>query len=332
MQNPMASATTLEPNQASASGRYACPPGLLLRAAARGPQPMVVAAAESADVLQAVHWAAAFGMITPILVGTPSAIAASLASLGQHGAPYRVVATTGEDQAAEIAADLIAAGEAQILMKGHLHTDTLMRAVLDGARGLRRAARLSHIFAMHMPGTARDILITDAALNVAPDARTMTFIVRHAIGVASVLGIDHPRIAMLSATETVNRSMPSSIAADAFAASFREEATSKGCSISGPLALDVALSPASAALKGLTNDPVAGRADILVVPNIETGNALFKVLVHLLHATAIGVVLGAAVPIVLTSRADPVEAKLASIALACLLSAPTTSEGSTNPF
>jgi phosphate acetyltransferase len=183
---------------------------------------------------------------------------------------------------------------------------------------------------MHMPGTARDILITDAALNVAPDARTMTFIVHHAIEVASVLGIDHPRIAMLSATETVNRSMPSSIAADAFAASFRDEAASKGCSISGPLALDVALSPASAALKGLTNDPVAGRADILVVPNIETGNALFKVLVHLLHATAIGVVLGAAVPIVLTSRADPVEAKLASIALACLLSAPIISEGSAN--
>jgi phosphate acetyltransferase len=322
-QNPT---TKRRPPPDGVSGNYACPPNLLLRAAARGRQPMVVAAAGATDVLQAVHWAAAFGLITPILVGDQSVIRAALAHLGEPDAPYKIVAATSEQQAADVAADLVAAGEAQILMKGHLHTDTLMRAVLDGSRGLRRAARLSHVFAMHMQGSTRELLITDAALNIAPDPQTMTCIVRHAIDVAAALCIDHPRIAMLSATETINRAMPSSLAADAFATSFRNEALSKGCSISGPLALDVALSLAAAALKGLTNDPVAGQADILVVPNIETGNALFKVLVHLLHATAIGVVLGATVPIVLTSRADPIEAKLASIALACLLSSSTPSE------
>ena len=311
-------------------GHYACPPSLLVRAAARGPQPMVVAAAGADDVMQAVHWAASLGLVTPILVGDPVAIEASRATLDDPDTPYRVIAATGEEQAAQIAADLIAAGEARLLMKGHLHTDTLMRAVLDGARGLRRAARLSHIFAMQIPGSARALLITDAALNVAPDARTMTFIVRHAIDVAMVLGIDHPRIALLSATETINRSMPSSIAADAFALAFRDEAESKGCTISGPLALDVALSVAAATLKGLVNDPVAGRADILVVPNIETGNALFKALVHWQHATPIGVVLGAAMPIILTSRADPVEAKLASIALACLLVEPSVADRLSN--
>lgn len=331
MQTHASLTATLHPPQHDARGQYACPPHLLLRAAACGQQPMVVAAAAASDVLQAVQWATAFGLITPILVGNPTAIRASLTDLGEPDSAYKIVPAIGEDQAAEIAADLVAAGEARILMKGHLHTDTLMRAVLDGSRGLRRAARLSHVFAMHMPGAARELLITDAALNIAPDARTMTFIVRHAIEVAAALRIDHPRIAMLSATETINRAMPSSIAADAFARSFRDEAESKNCSISGPLALDVALSAAAAALKGLTHDAVAGQADILVVPNIETGNALFKILVHLLHATAIGVVLGAAVPIVLTSRADPVEAKLASIALACLLSSPAPLEDFVDP-
>ncbi|MGC8531487.1 MAG: phosphate acyltransferase [Acidiphilium sp.] len=331
MQTRSSPTATPHAPQHGTRGYYACPPNLLLRAAARGRQPMVVAAAGASDVLQAVHWAAAFGLITPILVGDQNDIRAALADLGETDAPYKIVPAIGEDQAAEIAADLVAAGEARILMKGHLHTDTLMRAVLDGSRGLRRAGRLSHVFAMHMQGAARELLITDAALNIAPDARTMTFIVRHAIEVAAALRIDHPRIAMLSATETINRAMPSSMAADAFAKSFRDEAESKNCSISGPLALDVALSSASAALKGLTNDTVAGQADILVVPNIETGNALFKILVHLLHATAIGVVLGAAVPIVLTSRADPVEAKLASIALACLLASPAPLEDSANP-
>lgn len=249
------------------------------------------------------------------------------AALRHQASPpaFRVVSAATDEDAARLAVGLVASGEAQLLMKGHLHTDVLMRTVLDRTTGLRRPGnRLSHVFVMRWPGAPRDLLITDAALNVAPDPVTTGHIVRHAITVAKIVGIRHPRIAMLSASETVNASMPSSIAAGAFVEAFRAEAMASGCSISGPLALDVALSMGAATLKGLVDDPVAGRADIIVVPNIETGNALFKMLVHLQHATAIGVVLGATVPIVLTSRADPIEAKLASIALAQLLSPPDT--------
>jgi phosphate acetyltransferase len=309
----------LQPHAVAASA-YLCPPALLLRARQRAPVAMAVAAAGAADVLQAVCWAASFGLVEPILVGDPPAIEAGLHR--QVSPPsFRIVPALTEADAARHAVELVRTGEAQLLMKGHLHTDVLMRAVLDRAAGLRLpGSRLSHVFVMRWPGTPRDLLITDAALNVAPDPETTLHIVRHAIRVAKTVGIVHPRIAMLSASETANAAMPSSCAAETFAASFREEAERSGSSIAGPLALDVALSPEAAALKGITDDAVAGRADILVVPNIETGNALFKALVHLQHATAIGVVLGATVPIVLTSRADPMEAKLASIALAQLLS------------
>ncbi|MCU4160398.1 phosphate acetyltransferase [Acidiphilium sp. AL] len=305
---------------AGAAGGYLCPPDLLLRARERGPTPMAVAAAGASDVLQSVCLAASFGLVEPILVGDPAAIGAVLSKEASPPA-FRIVPAMTEADAARLAVGLVTTGEARLLMKGHLHTDALMRAVLDRAAGLRPpGSRLSHVFVMRWPGAVHHLLITDAALNVAPDPETTLHIVRHAIRVAKTVGIAHPRIAMLSASETVNAAMPSSVAAGAFAASFCEEAERSGCSITGPLALDIALSPESAALKDMAGDAVAGRADVLIVPNIETGNTLFKALVHLLHATAIGVVLGATVPVVLTSRADPMEAKLASIALAQLLS------------
>lgn len=303
-----------------ANGAYLCPPGLLLRARQRGPTVMAVAAAGAAHVLQSVCWAASLGLVEPILVGDPAMIEQALR---QEATPplFRIVPAATEADAARLAVGLVASGEAGLLMKGHLHTDVLMRAVLERTAGLRRpGARLTHVFVMQWPGAPRPLLITDAALNVAPDPVTTEHIVRHAIIVARTVGIDHPRIAMLSASETVNASMPSSVAADAFVNGFRDEAIASGGSIAGPLAFDVAISMEAAALKGLGGDAVAGRADIIVVPNIETGNALFKALVHLRHAPAIGVVLGASVPIVLTSRADRIKARLASIALAQLLS------------
>lgn len=303
------------------AGGYLCSPALLLHAKTLGPAPMAIAAAHAEHVLQSVAWAAAFDLIEPILVGDAGWLTTAMPRHGLSLANCRIVPAADEAEAARIAVALVAEGTAQILMKGHLHTDALMRAVLDPVTGLRRGDRLSHVFAMRWPGRARDLLITDAALNVAPDRKTTVQIVRHAIRVARALGIAHPRIAMLSASEVINLAMPSSVAAGDFVASFRDEAEASGCSIAGPLALDVALSAASASLKGLEHDAVAGRADILVVPNIETGNALFKALVHLLNATAAGLVLGATVPIVLTSRADPVEAKLASIALARIVTA-----------
>jgi phosphate acetyltransferase len=297
---------------------YLCPPALLLRARRLGAVPVAIASANADHVLECAGWARGFGLIEPVLVGDAGWIERHIRDHEPSLAGARVVPASDE-AAAAIAVGLVRGGEAKMLMKGHLHTDVLMRAVLASGTGLRTNRRLSHVFAMIWPGAADYLLVTDAALNVAPDAKTMPHIVRHAVSVAHALGIAWPHIAMLSASEEVNPSMPSSVAADDFARSFAAEAAASGCSISGPLALDVALSGHAARLKGLHGDPVAGQADILVVPNIETGNALFKLLVHLRHATAIGVVLGATAPIVLTSRADPPEAKLASIALARIM-------------
>lgn len=297
---------------------YLCPPELLLRARSFGPVPMAVAAAAAAHVLQSVGWATAFGLIEPILVGDEAAIKVALPS---ELAKARIVPAKDDEEAAARAVALVRGGEAKLLMKGQLHTDTLLRAVLAPEIGLRTGNRLSHVFAMYWAARARPLLITDAALNIAPDAKTMLTITRHAMLAAKALGINEPRVAMLSATEEVNPAMPSSLAAKQFADEARGEVAAQGGFISGPLALDVALSPAAAKIKGLKNDPVAGQADILVVPNIETGNGLFKLLVHIANATAAGVVLGATVPIVLTSRSDPAEAKLASIALARLIAA-----------
>lgn len=297
---------------------YLCPPALLLRARAMGRVVVAVAAANAAHVLESVGWARHFGLIEPILVGDRDWIARHLAAFDPSLADVRIVAASDDEDAARQAVSLVHDGEAKLLMKGHLHTDVLMRAVLQPQGGLRTGRRLSHVFAMIWPGAAGYLLITDAALNVAPNPATMLHIVRHAVQVAKVLNIAQPRIAMLSATEERSLAMASSMAAGAFADEFQAEAAALGCAITGPLALDVAISKHAAKVKGMQNDKVAGATDILVVPNIETGNGLFKMLVHLKQATAIGVVLGASVPIILNSRADPAEAKLASIALARL--------------
>jgi phosphate acetyltransferase len=280
---------------------------------------VAVAAAHGAHVLQSVAWAEALGLVRPILVGDPGQIGLAAEAVGLTLGSCSIVPASDEAGAARAAVGVVQSGRAQALMKGHLHTDVLMRAVLDPRGGLRDRRRLSHVFAMLRTGETAPLLITDAALNVAPDDETRRCIVRHAIIVARALGLTTPRIALLSATEEINPAMPSSVAAADFAVSFQAEASDCGAHIAGPLALDLALSPTAARIKGLSDDPVAGRASILVVPNIETGNVLFKAMVHMLNATAAGVVLGAKVPIVLTSRSDPPEARLASIALACLV-------------
>lgn len=297
---------------------YLCPPALLLRARAMGRVVVAVAGANAVHVLESVGWARDFGLIEPILVGDKDWLARHVAAFGSALADVRIVAALDDEDAARLAVSLVHSGEAGLLMKGHIHTDVLMRAVLQPQVGLRTGRRLSHVFAMIWPGAPGYLLITDAALNVAPSAATMLHIVRHAVQVAKVLNIEQPRIAMLSATEERSLAMASSMAAGEFADEFQAEAAVLGCAITGPLALDVAISKHAATIKGMQNDKVAGATDILVVPNIETGNGLFKMLVHLKQATAIGVVLGASVPIILNSRADPAEAKLASIALARL--------------
>ena len=205
-------------------------------------------------------------------------------------------------------------------MKGHLHTGTLMRAVLNREKGLRTEHCLSHVFHMTLPGGDMPLCITDAAINVLPNIEQKLHIARNAIELLHALGNSNPKVALLSGSEVVTPSMPSSVEA----AEIAKRASSIGWDdaiVDGPLAFDLAVSPQAAAAKGITS-PVAGEADVILVPNLETGNALFKLMVHFMSATAAGIVLGAKVPLVLTSRADPAAAGLASAALAAIVSQP----------
>ena len=200
-------------------------------------------------------------------------------------------------------------------MKGHVHTNTLMRAVLNKKAGLRTGRRLAHVFAMFLPARQQPLLISDAALNVAPDEETHQAIILNCIDVARSLGIARPKVALLSATEEATDAVPSSI----HAARLSEWAAGEidDADVYGPLAFDLAVSPESAKIKGITN-PVAGHADVIVVPEIAAGNALFKAMVHFMDACAAGIVTGARVPVLLTSRADPPAARMASAALAAV--------------
>jgi len=284
---------------------------IVLVAGRLGPVVTAVVAAGAPAALEGARLAQVGGLIAPVLVGEPAAIAAAAASIGWDIGGVPVVAAADDAAAASAAVALVRGGEAQALMKGHLHTDVLLRAVLDRVAGLRCGRRLTHVFHMSMGGRFPPVLITDAAVNVAPDAATMRDIVLNAIDLARLLGDAVPLVALLSATEEAVAAMPSSMAAAALAAELAVE----GAEIAGPLGFDNAVSPEAARIKGV-GGAVAGRAGILVVPNIETGNVLFKALVHFQGAVAAGIVLGATVPIMLNSRADPPEARLASAALA----------------
>ena len=232
----------------------------------------------------------------------------------------KIVAASDEHEAAMLAAHAAGRGELDVLMKGHIHTDSFLRAILNRDAGLRTNNRLTHVFSMTFPGDDKPLLITDAAVNARPDFTTLQSIVTNALTVARQLSISKPKVAFLSATETPNEHIPSSLVAD--------ELTSwaKGnlddADFCGPLAFDLCVSPIAAKIKGI-DDPVAGAADIIVVPEVVAGNALFKAMVHMMGACSAGVVMGAKVPVVLTSRADPVAARLASVALASLMCTPS---------
>ena len=201
-------------------------------------------------------------------------------------------------------------------MKGHLHTDTLLGAVVRREGGLRTGRRLSHIYVMDVPGLDHLLMITDAAINIAPDLETKADIVQNAIDLCHALGIAEPRVAVLSAVETVNPRIPSSVDA-AVLSKMAERGQIKGGFVDGPLALDNAVSPEAARIKGLRS-MVAGQADVLVAPDLDAANMVGKELTFLAHAEAGGVVMGAAAPIILTSRADDEKARLASCAVAAL--------------
>lgn len=297
---------------------FECPPALLEKANETPPTVMAVAGADSRVALESARRATEAALITPCLIGDQDAIAARAREIGWDISGLRIEAAEDGHKAAERAVALARGGEVEAIMKGHVHTSELMRAVVNRESGLRTERRISHVFHMSLPGRAGSLSITDAAVNVAPDIPTQLDLLRNALDLQHALGNTAPKVAVLSATEKPIDAMPSSHQAKEVVERARDEID--GVVIDGPLALDVAVSPEAVAIKGI-DSPVAGEADLLLVPNIETGNALFKSMVCYMSATAAGLVLGARVPIVLTSRADPPEARLAATALAAIVAA-----------
>ncbi len=260
--------------------------------------------------------AAAEGIITPILVGPAAKIAAVAAAHKIDIDGYEIVDAPHSDAAAAKGVELIRQGRGELLMKGSLHTDELMRAVTSSSTGLRTARRISHVFVMDAPTYPETLFITDAAVNIFPDLDVKRDIIQNAIDLWTQVGLGTPRVALLSAVETVTSKIPSTIEAAALC-KMAERGQITGGLLDGPLAFDNAISPEAAKIKGIKSE-VAGRAQILVVPDLEAGNMLAKNLAFMANADAAGIVLGARVPIILTSRADSVRTRMASCAVAVL--------------
>jgi len=260
--------------------------------------------------------AAEAGLIVPILVGPEARIRAVAEEFALDLGGTEIVDAPHSHAAAAKAVALVREGRGELLMKGSLHTDELMKEVASSATGLRTERRISHVFVMDVPGHAETLFITDAAINIFPDLDAKRDIVQNAIDLWRGIGLGTPRVAILSAVETVTTKIPSTIEAAALC-KMAERGQITGGLVDGPLAFDNAIDPEAARIKGITS-PVAGHAQILVVPDLEAGNMLAKNLTFLAHADAAGIVLGARVPIILTSRADSVRTRLASCAVAAL--------------
>jgi phosphate acetyltransferase len=259
------------------------------------------------------------GLIEPILVGPEARIREVAARAGLDISAFEIVPAAHSHESAAKAVELVTAGRVEALMKGSLHTDELMGAVVSRQAGIRTARRISHCFIMDVPRHPDALIITDAAVNIAPTLDDKVDIVQNAIDLAHAMGVAEVRVAILSAMETVNAKVPSTIEAAALC-KMADRGQITGAVLDGPLALDNAISVEAAAIKQITS-PVAGRANILVVPDLEAGNMLAKSLSFLAHADAAGIVLGARVPIILTSRADSLLTRLASCAVAVMVAA-----------
>jgi len=292
---------------------------LVARAQEQPPVPTAVAHPCDTVSLSGAVEGAKLGLIAPILVGPQDRIRDTAKNAGLDIGPYDIVDAEHSHDAAAKAVALVRAGKAQALMKGSLHTDELMAAVVARETGLRTAHRISHCFIMDVPGHANALIITDAAVNIAPSLEEKVDIIQNAIGLAHALGVAEPRVAILSAMETVNPKVPSTIEAAALC-KMADRGQITGGILDGPLALDNAISPEAVAVKKISS-PVGGRANILIVPDLEAGNMLAKSLALLAAADGAGIVLGARVPIILTSRADELLTRLASCAVASLLAA-----------
>jgi phosphate acetyltransferase len=292
----------------------------LVEAAQRHPAiPTAVAHPCDEVSLGSVVEAARLKLIAPILVGPTAQIQEIAAKAGIDIAGFEIVDAAFSQESAAKAVELVRLGRAEALMKGSLHTDEIMAAAVSREGGMRTSRRISHCFIMDVPGHEHALIISDAAVNIAPTLDDKVHIVQNAIDLAHALGLAQPKVAILSAMETINPKVPSTIEAAALC-KMADRGQITGGLLDGPLALDNAISPEAAAIKKIAG-PVAGRANVLIVPDLEAGNMLAKSLSFLSGADAAGIVLGARVPIILTSRADVPLARLASCAVACMVAA-----------
>ena len=293
-----------------------CPRRLLEAAGGLPALRTAVVNATTAMVLESARDAADAKIIEPVLFGDADRIGQLAEEIGWDIGGLRIVDADDEREAAALAAAAAGDGTVEALMKGHVHTDVFMSAALKREAGLRTGRRLTHVFHMTVPGHDDPLFISDGALNTHPDVETKKAIITNAVDLARALEIEIPHVALLSATEEPSEHLPSSLHAAELADWAKVNVG--GAEVHGPLAFDLTVSPDAARIKGIDH-PVAGNADIVVVPDIVSGNALFKMMVYFMSACAAGVVLGAKVPILLTSRADPPEARLASAAVASIM-------------
>lgn len=289
---------------------------LIDRARSLGPMTTVVVCPDDRNSLNGAILAAREGLITPILIGSKSAILKIAKEIGADISSFKLVEAEHHDEAAALAVEIVRKGEATGIMKGNIHSDQLLAQVVKKDGGLRGNRRISHVFVMDVPTLDELLFISDAAINISPDLVTKVDIVQNAIDLARACGLEKPRVGVLSAVETVNPNIPSTLDA-AVLSKMAERGQITGGIVDGPLAMDNAMDVAAARTKGIAS-LVAGHANVLIVPNLESGNMLAKELTFVARAEAAGLVVGARVPIMLTSRADNDRSRLASAALAQL--------------
>ncbi|MDD4503932.1 MAG: phosphate butyryltransferase [Clostridiaceae bacterium] len=284
----------------------------------KGPKTIAVAVAQDTEVLNAVNMAKELGIADAILVGDKDEIVKAAKNCGVDINKYEVVDIKDKTEASRKAVELVSTGKAHIVMKGLVDTSIVLKAVLDEKIGLRTGNVLSHVAVFDVAGYDRLLYVTDAAMNLAPNLMQKKQIIENAVQVANALGNDNPKVAVLAAVEKVNPKMQATVDA-AELVRMNKAGELKGCTLGGPFALDNAISVEASRHKGIT-DPVAGNAEILMVPFIEAGNMLYKSMVFFARAKNAGILVGAKAPVVLTSRADSDEAKLNSIAIGALMS------------
>lgn len=285
----------------------------------RGPKIVSVACAQDADVLKAVENARLKGIVNAILIGDSEKISEIASTLDIDLSNYEVMDIKDMAQASLKAVELVSNGSAHIVMKGLVDTAIILKAVLNKEVGLRTGNVLSHVAVFDVPNVPRLLMVTDAAMNIAPDLNTKKQIIENSIIVGNALDIEIPKVAVICAKEKINEKMPATVDAGELV-KMNESGELRSCLVAGPLALDLAVSEEAVKIKAFKN-PVAGKADILLCPTIEAGNVLYKSLSFLCDAKSAGIIVGAKAPIVLTSRADNDETKLNSIALGVLMAA-----------